>query len=210
MAETSRRTGVSGLTDAELELLDQAVWRSGTRASYRTEVFSGQYNRPSHGLDDLTLKNTLDRFENSGWTTGRDYSSPWSKTDRTVELTRCGGQLWESERQPDWNRYVMDFGVAWGFDDRERYRASMYGFSPRIVREFFDAASNCGFFSVVGPTRMAAATRKWVYWRPRQVVYGLFFWIRDSKGNWSQMEVNRTWWRFPDEIGKLWGLPHVS
>jgi hypothetical protein len=209
MAEMSRRTGFSQLTDLELELLDQAVLQPGSRASFRNEVFPGQYNRPSHGLDDAALNRTLDRFEELGWVSGRNYSSPWSDADRSIELTSLGGQLWESERLPDWTRHVMDSGVGWGFDDRKRYRASMYGYSPRIVREFFDAARISGFFRIVGPTRTAAAMRKWVYWRPRQMEHRLSFWIRDTDGDWRRREDIRTWWRFPDEIGKLWGMPRA-
>jgi hypothetical protein len=210
MADTSRRTGVSGLTDAELELLDQAVWRWGSRASYRTEFFAAQYNRPCHGLDDNTLFSTLDRFEKLGWTTGRDYSSPWSNSDRSVELTPSGGQLWESERLPDWNRYVMDSGGAWMCNERTRHRASIYGYSPIIVRQFFDIGRMCGFFGVnAGPVRTAVAVRSWIYWRPPQSLYLLSSWIESWRENvdWERMESMRTWWRFPDEIGKLWGLP---
>src|SRR5262249_5200981 len=210
MGETSRRTGVSGLTDAELELLDQTVWRWGSRASYRSEFFSGQYNRPCHGLDDAALNDTLDRFEKLGWTTGRNYSSPWSDADRTVELTSAGGHLWESERLPDWLRYVMDTGGGWVCTNRTRHRVSIYGYSPTIVREFFDVGTACGFFGVTaGPIRTAVAKRKWIYWRPPQVVHLLSSWIESwhSDVDWQRMEAMRTWWRFPDEIGKLWGLP---
>jgi hypothetical protein len=212
MAEISRRTGVSGLTDAELELLDQAVWRWGSRASYRTEFFLGQYNRPCHGLDDAALSSVLDRFEELGWTTGRNYSSPWSDTDRSVELTTVGGRLWEAERLPDWTRYVMDSGGAWVCTTPTRHRASIYGYSPIIVREFFDVGRVCGFFGVAAdPIRTAAAIRPWIYWRPPQAVYLLSSWIEswDSEVDWERMETLRTWWRYPDEIGKLWGLPHA-
>jgi hypothetical protein len=212
MAETSRRTGVTRLTDAELELLDQAVCRWGSRASYRAEIFSEQYNRPSHGLDDATLNETLDCFEKLGWITGRTYSSPWSETDRSVELTPTGGQLWESERLPDWGRYVMDTGGAWITNELRRHRASIFGYSPKSVRKFFEIGRMCGFFGLTaGPIRTAAAVRKWIYWREPQTVYLLSSWIEswDSYPDWERMESMRTWWRFPDEIGKLWGLPSM-
>src|SRR5436309_2035593 len=102
MADTSRRTSVSGLTDAELELLDAVMFTYGSRAVLRAGIFSAQYNRPCHGLDDEALKAILDRFEEEGWTAGHDYESPWSASDRTVEMTPAGGQIWESERRPDW------------------------------------------------------------------------------------------------------------
>jgi hypothetical protein len=210
MADTSRRTGVSGLTDAELELLDIVAIQCGSRGSFRVGVFSGQYNRPCHGLDDLALKATLDRFEKKGWTTGKGYASPWSASDRSVEMTPTGGQLWESERLPDWTRHVMDEGDGSCRPGSERHRASIFGYSPVIVRAFFDAGCACGFFDFAGgPIRTGVARRRWVYWRPLQPVYRLSAWVESwsRHTDWERMETMRCWWRFPDEIGKLWGLP---
>src|SRR5580704_14966367 len=91
MVEIGGRTGASGLSDAELELLDVVAIFGGSRANFCGETFSNQYNRPFHGLNDAILKSTLDRFENEGWTTGTDYSSPWSEWDRSIEMTPAGG-----------------------------------------------------------------------------------------------------------------------
>jgi hypothetical protein len=153
------------------------------------------------------LFRTLDHFESLGLTTGRDYSSPWSETDRSVELTNKGGQLWESERLPDWNRFILDSG---GGCIPTRHRAAIYGYSPMSIREFFDVGTSCGFFGVsTGPIRTAAAARKLIYWRPPQTVYLLSCWIEASNSeiDSERMESLRTWWRIPDEIGALWGLP---
>ncbi len=194
-------------------MLDMAIWRWGSRASYRSEVFAAQYNRPCHGLDDAALFKTLGRFEERGWTTGRAYSSPWSESDRSVEIAPAGGQVWESERLPDWGRYVMDSGGGWHCLKRTRHRVSIYGHSPAIIREFFDIGSTCGFFGVsAGPVRSAVATRQWIYWKPARPLFLLSSWIE----SWNQaedcerMESMRTWWRFPDEIGKIWGLPRLG
>lgn len=210
MVDTSRRTGVSGLTDAELELLDAVFFRYGSRAVLSAGVFSGQYNRPCHGLSDHALQAVLDRFEKEGWTAGHDYASAWSASDRTVEMTPDGGRIWESERRPEWNRYVMDTGGGWTCTKPTRHRVAIYGFSPNVVRAFFDIGSSCGFFGVsAGPTRTAVASRQFVYWRPAQPVYLLSSWIVSGNTgvDWPSMEERRCWWRFSDEIGKLWGLP---
>jgi hypothetical protein len=210
MTDVSRRTGITSLTDAELELFDAAILQWGSRAICKAEYFVAQYNRPFHGLDDATLNRTLDRFEELGWTTGRPYSSPWSENDRSIELTTTGGHLWESERSPDWNRHVMDVGGGWVCTEPKRHRASIYGYSPKIIREFFDIGKECGFFGVnVGPIRMAKATRTWIYWKSPQSLHLLSSWIEsgNSKIDWERMQSIRTWWRFPEEIGKLWGLP---
>jgi len=203
--------------------------RGGTRASFRTEFFKYHYNRPCHGLDDATLYATLDRFESLGWTTGRNWSTHWSKTDRTVELTDKGGELWEAERLPDWGRYVTDSGGGWICSMPTRHRVKIYGFSQRIVREFFDIGRSCGFFDLdVGPLRLAVATRPWIYWKPPRAVHLLSWWSESLappdgqdlaaviafgkrwQSMWEQLESMRTWWRFPHEIGKLWGLPRVG
>lgn len=217
MVNTSRRTGVSGLMDAELELLDAVFFRYGSRAVLRAGVFSGQYNRPCHGLSDQALQTILDRFEKEGWTTGRDYASPWSASDRTVEMTPAGGLIWESERRPEWTRYVIKRGASGIFNAPTRHRVAIYGFSPNVVRSFFDVGSACRFFAVnIGPVRTAVAMRQLIYWRPAQPVYLLSSWLLSwsmrvdwphLSVDWPLMEQDRSWWRFPDEIGKLWGLP---
>src|SRR5690242_15904742 len=104
----NRRTGVSNLTDAELLILDIAANLGGTRRLFRREVFPYQYNCPTHGLDDATLNQTLDRFETQGWLTGENFEVPGSGTDRSIRVTPAGGQLWEAERLPDWTRHVME------------------------------------------------------------------------------------------------------
>ena len=210
MADISRRTGVSDLTDVELELLDVLAIMSGPRASFRTGVFEWQYNRPSHGLDDAALQATLDRFEKEGWTTGDDYASHWSESDRSIRLTPRGGQLWESERLPDWTRHVIAFGFGPPRPDSTRHRERVGGGSLVIVRAFFDARCRCGFFDfAAGPIRMCVAQRQWIYWRPPQPLYLLSAWV-ESWG-WDAdrelLESMRCWWQFPVEISKLWGLP---
>ncbi len=210
MPDKCCRAGVTNLTDAELSLLDQAVWKPGTRAVYRMASFSWQYNRTCHCLSDSKLNETLDRFEMRGWTTGRNISTSWSATDRTVELTQKGGQLWESERLPDWSRYVIDSGGARTFDEPTRHSVLIYGHSPTIVREFYDIGRECKFFGIqASEVRTASALRSWIYWRPPQRLYLLASWIESYNNHvdWDNMEALRTWWRFPDEISKLWGLP---
>jgi hypothetical protein len=214
MADTSRRTGISGLKDAELELLDALVIWVGSRASLRAKSFPGQYNRPSHGFDDVELKAILDRFEKEGWTTGEDYTNSRSEADRSVIMTPTGGQVWESERLPDWTRHVMDRGSGGA---PERSRIAIFGHSPVIVRAFFDAGRAGGFFNfAAGPIHTGSAQRKWIYWRPPQTLFLLSAWVEpwNREGewwkrdvDWQLMESMRCWWRFPDEIGTLWGLP---
>jgi hypothetical protein len=209
MNNKSRRTGVTDLTDAELEVLDQVAMGSGGRASFRAGVFSEQYNRPFHGLDEEALKASFDRFENLGWTTGRDLSSHWSASDRSVEITAGGGILWESERLPDWTRLVTDvYGRR--RPGSQRHRVSIIAHSPAFARAFFDAGCQSGFFAFSrGPLRAFSGYRRLIYWKLPQRVHVFSAWLElwHSPTDWSLMESNRCWWRFPDEIGTLWGLP---
>ncbi|EMB17997.1 hypothetical protein RE6C_01241 [Rhodopirellula europaea 6C] len=168
-----------------------------------------QYNYPSHDLDDLELAQALDRFEARGWITGEDFINRKAKPDRSIKITLDGADVWESERHPDWSRNVTDTSGR-TIPDTERHRIRIYGHSLAICREFFDAACACGYYDHDGGQIVTAEGHdQLVYWRPAQRIYLLSAWVNSwsLRTAWPGFEARRTWWRTPDEIGKLWGLP---
>ena len=198
-----KRTCVSTLTDAELVLFDCLF---DVYAGYRQlmhEGFSGFWNRPSHGLDDLTLIQTLERFEALGLLSSEPYYDVSGEPDRLVHLTAVGGALWESERQPNWNRYLIDTHSA--------HRVSIYGHSADICSDFFEAACKAGLINYTGGRILrAVAPRKLIYWRPLQPVHVVCAPIAEVDKqqypwpSWTCLDAHRSWWRVPNEIADLW------
>jgi len=201
--DTMRRTCVSSLTDAELLIFDCAFDGVAGRRLYRDTVFAQQWNRPSHGFDDETLVKTLHRFETEGLITSEAFYNSRGYPDRTVRLTEAGGALWESERVPDWSRYVTDM--------HPKNRISVYGYTAEACDRYFQVACDAGLINYVGGRiRRAVAQRDLIYWRPVQPVYLLCAAVakrEERQGqfvDWSYFESHRSWWRFADEIATFW------
>lgn len=209
MPERIERTGSSDLTDSELLILDKVAMLGGIRSMYYNDIFPYQFNCPEHGLDDETLIVTLDRLESDGVITGEPSSSRHGKPDRTIRVTERGGLVWESERRPDWTRYVTEsYGSS--RPDSERHRVTVFGHSRPICQAFFDAGVQSGFLDYrCGRIGTAFGNRNLIYWRPVERVFMLSAWVESwqSATDWGHFEMKRCWWRFADEIGKLWGWP---
>ncbi|QDT10968.1 hypothetical protein K239x_29610 [Planctomycetes bacterium K23_9] len=212
MQNQLRRTHATELTDAELILFDIIATRGGTRRYFHPDVFPLQYNYPSHGFTPNDLSAALNRFEASGWATGSDFIDRHSKSDREISITDAGARLWESERQPDWSRLVMEW-YGRSRPNTERHRVSVLGHSHAICQRFFDVSCECGFFDYdLGPVVSRMANRKLIYWRPVQPVYLISGWLNSWHGraDWEHFQRERVWWRFADEIGTLWELPSAD
>lgn len=201
--QAPRRTGVSTLSDAELLLFDCAFNGVAGRRLFRHAVFPQQWNRTSHGLDDETLVKAFHRFETEGLITSEAFYNARGRPDRTVQLTEAGGALWESERLPDWNRFVTDMYPG--------NRVSIYGHTADTCDRYFQVACDAGLINYVGGRiRRAVAQRNLIYWRPVQPVYLLCAAVAKVQTSqfhctdWSYFESQRSWWRFADEIGKFW------
>ncbi|MEX0702609.1 MAG: hypothetical protein WD069_10985 [Planctomycetales bacterium] len=66
MRQPPRRTNATTLTDDELLLLDVLFDGGAPSRLLRRESFAVQWNRESHDLDDDRLRETLQRFVDSG------------------------------------------------------------------------------------------------------------------------------------------------
>lgn len=201
------RTRITALSDAELLILDILATNRSRRRNFRRDVFGPQFNYPCHDLDDDTLEQTLESFADEGLVSCEEYFD--DRSHRYLALTSAGGRLWESERRPDWTRYVT--GIYSGFRPRtQRPRIAIYGHSLSICRAYFDAGCSSGHFHYRGGRNASAdCNRQLIYWRPTARVYVVSAWLESwsCETDWSYLEMKRSWWSSPDEIGKFWGWP---
>ena len=108
MTDLPFRTGASSLTDSELILLDVLFdvrcWFGSLRESTSRATFGEVWNlRYSHGLDDDSLRETLASLCDRGLLA----RSPDPSGELFV-MTSHGGEIWSSERCPDWDRFCTD------------------------------------------------------------------------------------------------------
>jgi hypothetical protein len=193
------RTGVTSLTDAELIILDIAALRIASRQQYRDETFVEMWDYPSHGLDDETLGQTLDRFTVQGIMTDEPFFNRYyrRRDDPTIRLTELGGAFWESERRPNWMRYIHDF--------RPFNLISIFGYSAEMCQRYFDVVRESNLINYDSGTVMkAVGMRRLIYWRVPQPVHILCALIVNGSGrgipSWSYFKSQRVWWRFPNEL----------
>lgn len=209
MTKTFERTGSTDLTDSELLILDNIALLGGFCSMYVNDNFPYQFNYPEHGLDNKSLLATLARFESEGMIVSERTKNRHDKFDLTLRVTMLGGSIWESERKPDWTRYIEDIYRP-PRPNSERFRVSILGHSREICHAFFDAGIHSGFVDYRGGRiATASGSRSLIYWRPVESVFMLSAWVESehSETDWKHFEMKRCWWRFAYEIGKLWGWP---
>jgi len=108
-----RRTGVTGMTFAQLAILDVAVLIGSPRVRLvRGSTYSEFVNvNYTHGLSDAELEDTIKEMQSLGWVwlsmrhVRRSSLMPTGLM-RRVHCTDAGLEAWESERRPDWSTRV--------------------------------------------------------------------------------------------------------
>jgi hypothetical protein len=102
-----KRTNATSLSDDELTLLDVMFDCGVPYHMLRQCMFMDYFNREPHNLDDVQLRNVIDRFCQQGILTSE--SEVVGNQNRVFfQLTGQGGALWESERTPIWEHYATD------------------------------------------------------------------------------------------------------
>jgi len=101
MERPPRRTGVTDLSDDELLLFDFLFDKSAAAGFFRQDRYALHLGVGySHGLDDQQLTGVLDDLCRRGL-----LLIDFGITGYAYELTAAGGELWELERRPIWDRY---------------------------------------------------------------------------------------------------------
>ncbi|MEN1682108.1 MAG: hypothetical protein AAGJ46_21230 [Planctomycetota bacterium] len=125
-----------------------------------------------------------------------------------MALTASGGRVWERERRPVWDRYVVE---RYPFDRGDWAVMSVAGYSRAAVDDFLRVGEEHAFWGPANTLRRqrqaVAATLPLIRWRPTQEVHitnvvsssDTYRWRCD----WDGLNRSRTWWRTPDELATL-------
>jgi hypothetical protein len=99
------RTGNSDLSDEELLLFDMLFDSNATAAQMSSTNYPCHMNCGyNHSLSDADLSCTIDSLLSRNLI--RLIGNSSDSTAPIYSLTESGGERWEVERRPDWNRYV--------------------------------------------------------------------------------------------------------
>lgn len=126
------RTNVTGLGDDELMIFDAIARAMDTLESLlRTNYSDWQNLSWTHGIDDETLEARLGEWVRRGWL---------EEDGGYYGLTAEGGAMWESERTPDWSRYVEDHGG--------QEMILIYATDEEVLRRYIEVMVEVGHFHV--------------------------------------------------------------
>jgi hypothetical protein len=195
-----KRTYATDLTEDELTLLDVLFDGGASFHLLRRSDFSEQWNHLSHGLDDGELQTTLDRL------CGNQILELVDARNRPYyRLTRTGGELWEQERTPVWERYATE---RYGNTTSDTPTVSVCAVSPHIRDEFWSIGSRIAMWAPASRVRFGRITNHVLI--PWKVFPSVYIAVAHLTGDgwsvgWSESEFNRlrTWWRSVLELQKF-------
>jgi hypothetical protein len=209
-----KRTNATILSDAELLLFDFLFDQSLSCHHLRGENYSFHMNcLYSHGLDDAGLALTLTSLVDRGllhcklgeiWRVEtRDYAAGSIYT-----MTENGGVLWEVERCPDWNRFLVT--SKWELGNNCRGMMRIVSPSEDIGRLCMGAMFAAGLISPLGRIRVRTIwDANLLPWKTFGRVNSIRCKINDNVNDamfpsrWDVYNMSRCWWRDIAELDSL-------
>ncbi len=201
MKHPLRRTNSTSLTDDELILFDCLYNTGSWFRPLGRETFEERWNFDSHQLDDKALLETLDRLVHS------QRLEFIHKDDRDwYFLTMKGGQEWEAERLPSWERFVRAISYS---PSPDIYNVSISAANPSIRDQFWDIGQAVGMFTYAGgpikkETVFDVPLSRWKVFPEMFTLTAPVNSMWSMRTDWREYERLRTWWKTIPELNSLW------
>ncbi len=203
-----KRTHVSELSDSELMLLDFMFDSIVPRPLLEEGKFSTHHNTSySHGFNTEDLNRILQRLVDQGVLfSAKNFHNYWKKEIESFGLTPTGGNLWESERKPVWERYVEDGQTP--TEKEDVWKSNICSYSQETLKSCAKFYIKTGFLDV--PISELEYTQSEsqgsIYWKTQRTMYECQYLAREEEGgeilDWTEYERNRVWWRHISELQK--------
>ena len=213
MTHEKYRSYETSLSNDELLILDMLFQSDVTAPMLRKSGFVALFNPEPHSLEDAPLRDTLWRWVREGIIKPTDSRC---QGHRYLQMTPLGGRLWSAERRPIWERYCTESYRMFG---RGVDLMTVVAVSSDIRDDFLRLHP-----FVPSPLRCRSATIRdygLVSWHPFERLYvGLATYVEQTKWSpeedkihvqqesqhWEQVEAERSWWRFVDELQRFANL----
>lgn len=216
-----RRFNKTFLTDAELAIFDSVFNCYCLLPLLRKDIFQDVFNlNYSHELNDKELVSTIKKLADGGFlrlegdnlniealTLAMNYYNPNLKLDYYnaqnrifVTLTLKGGELWELERNPNWNFYCKD---SW---DVESNILEVSSPSYETAAMFLETAKNCQIYTFVEQEvsyQKSLEDHTFIPWKKFDCVYTVAVHLKNNEvviTDWSLYHKQRRWWRSIEEL----------
>jgi hypothetical protein len=210
MISAPARTGGTSLTDDELFLFDALFDVKLPLYALRKEEFVALNLPYSHNLDPSELERTVRAFADAGWVRMTPHRRR-PDLGPLIALTPAGGALWELERQPDWDRFCVDFSRPEG--SRGRWILRIRSPLAAVAERFLDAATACGLYAPMASRIARREVRaRIVPWKPPRLLAELRAPLDAGESSrhvdWARYETLRSWWRSIPELSHGSSGPH--
>lgn len=207
MTDIPYRTNASSLSDSELILLDVLFDCYCEFQFLRDSIFKPQWNLSySHGLTDSQLRQSLIALCQSGI-----LSTRVEDRCELFAMTPAGGEVWSSERCPDWERFCME---RYSTTSRNRTMMTVVAVSAAIRDDFLSfwpmfpsryrttVVSDFGLvpWKTFGRLHVGVAT----YNEPHEWTMAEFAdYTELVRQHQKVLDANRSWWRFIGELQRF-------
>lgn len=201
-----KRTCKTNLTDEEVLILDVLFDSSDTFESLLKENYASWHNLLySHALETNVLRERIEKLAGNriirSYTAGHD--------DRVFyALTATGGNLWELERAPDWERYCTDSSTV---NEQGTWILTVESPSMTTARAFVECARDCHLYEFdldeIRTTTRSKENMATVHWKTFPAVFSMsvptYPLPNINVPHWHAYESRRTWWRNLAEFVKF-------
>ncbi|MCP4353788.1 MAG: hypothetical protein GY795_50725 [Desulfobacterales bacterium] len=151
MTSFLKRSFHTTLTDDEVIIFDVLFDRSvPLRNLEGGKEFEYFFNYPSHRLEIVQLTDTLNKFINEGFMkTNIIAYEKLKKLCVYIELTEKGGKIWEKERTPNWENYIIDYQIRNEIKNKEELY--IYSLSLIVAEKFLNTAHKSKLYKMKNP-----------------------------------------------------------
>jgi len=204
-----KRTNKTDLKYEELLILDALFDGACHPRVLQESYYSIFFNTPySHSLSNRELILLIQDLNDRGLLnfhgkkadeiTSSDFfegSSP-KLYECSITLSPAGGQLWELERDPDWDKYVTE----------DMLDNDLFGiFSPSLetAKAFFEVSQRCGLYSYSGISDYKKQKNLiGIEWRTFDCVNVISVALEEDpeETDWELYHQERMWWRSINEL----------
>ncbi len=210
-----KRSFHTNLTDDEVIIFDVLFDRSvPLRNLEGGKDFQYFFNYPSHSLKIGQLADVLNRSIKEGFMkTNIIAYEKLKKLSVYIELTEKGGEIWENERTPDWEFYIIDYRDRDETNNCEEL--FLYSSSLEIAEKFLDTAHKCKLYEMKDPENKSISiidgkNLKHIPWKFFPQLYEIKTELSEREyinGNpgidWDRYRRECEWWRDVTELVKL-------
>jgi hypothetical protein len=173
----------------------------------RKSVFAHQWNYRPHNLDDNQLRDAIDRFCDAGMLVSERLPWPDNETELFYRLTRQGGQLWEAERTPLWDRYAVDQYCRGPCHEQH---ISVCALSAGVLEDFLRIGGDPGMWSgeIARVRRWCITNHVLIPWKSFPNICAAIVVLGDDKHSnwlhrWATYVSGRTWWCNVEELQRF-------